>query len=319
MKNLKLYDNNIKKRIGAFTLSLVMGVTGLGFTRCSKQNDISGSKEITYSVEKDENQIEYEQNSRIINNCLEQFMETDNEKYAEYDRFIDLNKIDDQDKDKVLIYELNDQENDNYLIDYVYPIREGYFINNLFPSEKMREFIYADKSYKEMTTKTFSDYSLLITPYKYKWSEGIFVKGANKAKVDESIRIEELSGLNGNLYLYYEYIAAAKQDIDAPVEQNEKYNETYGFPERIREGDYIKYQALYVVNDNKLELLANNQTGLGSELENVKSSIKGNLNELIKPISSIKGAESKDFDNSYDFDRYIYGKSYAKIRTRKDS
>ena len=91
----------------------------------------------------------------------------------------------------------------------------------------------------------------------------------------------------------------------------------YGFPESIKEGDYIHYEGLYLANDGKLELLANKQTGIGSDSDNVKESVKGNLDELLKPISSLKNAKpSEEFKNNYQFDKFVYGKSNVKVRVK---
>ncbi len=317
MKNMKVYDENLRKKVGTIALSFVLGVTSLGFTGCSKEKaEDKTSNEIVYIVEKDDEQKECEKDTAILTNSLSQNVNIKNEKFAEYDRYVDLNHLSDLDLDKVNIYEMNNQENDNYLIDYVYTVRDGGYLNTYMPKDTLKQFLKDDVDYDNYTTATFNN-SEMIMPYPYKWAEGIFGNGGNREKTDEAITIEELYGINGNHYLYYDYTVVANQKISAPFEVPQEYIKEYGFPEPIKEGDYIHYEGLYLANNGKLELLANKQTGIGSDSENVKKSLKGNLDDVLKPISSLENAKpSEEFEDNYQFDKFVFGKTNAKVRVR---
>lgn len=317
MKNLKIYDENIRKKVGTIALSFILGVTSLGFTGCSKEKaEDKTSNEIVYTVEKDDEQLEYENDTRILEYSLSQNVDTKDDKIAEYKRYIDLNKLSDLDLTKVNILDINNQQNDNYLIDYVYTARDGGYTNSYMPSEKMKEFMKEDINYDNYSSGLFKGCNRIM-PNEYKWAENIFGNGSNREKTEELITIEELYGINGNHYVHYEYTSIAKQKIDAPFEVPQDYIKEYGFPESIKEGDYIHYEGLYVVDNGKLELLADKQTGIGSDNDNVKESLKGNLDDVLKPISSLENAKpSETFENNYQFDKFVFGKTNAKVRVR---
>ena len=65
MKNLKVYDKNIRKKVGTIVLSIVLGATSIGLSGCSKEKtEKPVSNEIVYTVEKDDEQLEYEKDTR---------------------------------------------------------------------------------------------------------------------------------------------------------------------------------------------------------------------------------------------------------------
>lgn len=315
MKNLKVFEENLKKKVGVIVLSLALGTSAAVMTGCSKDNgEESASNEIVYTVEKTDELEAYEKDTRILVYPLSQNVKIKNNDVAEYDRYIDLSVLSDEDLEKINIVQPGRDFQDNYLVDYVYTVRDGGYTNNIFPKEPMKSTLREDIDYATYTRATFNGAEMTL-PNPYKWAEKIFGHGSNEEKTDEAITIEELYGVNGNHYLYYDYMVSAKQKIDAPFITDQDYIKKYGFAESIKEGDYIHYQGIYLAKDGKLELLANKQTGMGSDSDNVKETIKGNFDELMKPISSLENAEgSQTFENSYSFDRFVFGYTNEKVR-----
>ena len=142
MKNLKIYDKNLRKKVGTIALSFVLGITSIGFNGCSKEKEKeTTSNEIVYTVEKDDEQLEYEKDTRVLGYPLSQNVTLKSNDTAEYNRYIDLNKLSDLDLENVNILDLNNTSDDNYLIDYIYTVRDGGYTNTYMPSKKMKEFI----------------------------------------------------------------------------------------------------------------------------------------------------------------------------------
>ena len=318
MNNLKIYEKNLKKKVGAIALSVVLGVTTLGMTGCTKETKVATS-DVVYTVEKTEAQKEYEKCSRIISfKPLVDNIDIVDKDFANYDRVVDLSIISDNLPNSI---ETNDdlfEDDSEYLKDYVYIIRDGGFVNHVFKKDKTKEFLEDGKDYDTFTTATFKGNGNFVLPNPYKWSENKFSPGASETYADEIIKLEELYGVNGNRYLHYEYIICARKDI-TEFDADKKYIEKYGLPEQIKEGDYIDYEAIYYVNDkNELTLLADKQTGIGSDCDNVKNEVKGNLDEVFKPISALgKDKKSQEFSDSTEFEKFVFGIEDNKSKVRK--
>ena len=129
-----------------------------------------------------------------MNYPLSQNLNLKNNDVAEYDRYIDLNKLSDLDLENVNILDLNNQNDDNYFIDYIYTVRDGGYTNTYMPSEKMKEFLKEGINYDNYSEGLFRG-SQRIMPNKYKWAENIFGNGSNREKTEEAITIEELYGI----------------------------------------------------------------------------------------------------------------------------
>ena len=296
MNNLSVYKDNFRKRAGAIVLTVMVAVTSFGINDCARHPKHTSN---VYTVKKTEQQIHQEDDCHITKygRVFGKIDKVD-EKYAYYDRVVDLNTISDSLPNSIF----TDLKN---MKDYVYTVREGGFVNHLFVKNKTKSFMLDDIDYDVYTTAAFRRYGNFILPDAYKWAENIITPGSNEKDIDEVIRLEELSSISGNKYLLYDYVMVARNDISKSF-VNEEYIEQYGMPQSIKEGDFIRYKALFYVNDNNLILLACKQSGIGSNCNNVKDENVGNFEEIIKPISILDQDRKKQkFNNNDEFIKYI--------------
>ena len=158
----------------------------------------------------------------------------------------------------------NDTKNSNYMYKLKMPQTAGY------PEETV-EYLYPNKSItvvdnpvqliKEegsiiMTPGTLIAYRKMIIPDRYKENEEKFKRPYLQ---NSKIKYIELKDQNNKDYLYYEFDMEFTKDY---VAKDSKAT--------ILKGDKVKYQALYMKDDqNKMILLADNQSGIGSKDKNV--------------------------------------------------
>lgn len=170
----------------------------------------------------------------------------------------------------------NDTKNSNYMYKLKMPQTAGY------PEETV-EYLYPNKSItvvdnpvqliKEegsiiMTPGTLIAYRKMIIPDRYKENEEKFKRPDLQ---NSKIKYIELKDQNNKDYLYYEFDMEFTKDY---VAKDSKAT--------ILKGDKVKYQALYMKDDqNKMILLADKQSGIGSKDKNVIEQTKGNLNLVL--------------------------------------
>ena len=299
MKNFKTSYNNVKKSLGAISLSIVLGTMSMGgLTGCSKDNKYESEYSSTiYNVQKSDDQRAQEKKG--ITTLASKFDIVDSD-YSRYDRYIDFNEI---------ISDINMGYDYTYNnIDYVYPVKTGNFKSHFFEDDKIKSFENENRDYITMSNGTFRAHSNFVLPDSIKWAEKKFGNGKNENSTDELIEIEHLLGANGNVYMHYEYTVSATKDIETNGYFDSNYIEKYGLPRDIKKGDYIHYESLcmYDKDNNKFIRLADKQTGIGSNSKNVKKAVLGNYDQVIKPITLLnEKSNDKTFDTNQEFKNYV--------------
>jgi len=307
MKNINIYEKNLKKKVSLVALSLMLGVSSLGLTGCkSKTVD---NDEVVYAVEKDKYMREIDDERRILNINDRRVLSDSNMFQREYQYFVDLNMLDDR------IYSsywwndlsgLSDEElaETNYMKEYVYPVRSGVFVDGI--STKFRN----DKKNDKILESEFSvvnDHFNIIIPDSYKWAEDLILDGEGFA--DSTIEAHELYGSNGNKYLYYEYnidfVEGIPTGLYERINESGEFSQKYGTQLNISSGESINHKALYICNNDKFIPIYVHQTGLGSECENVQKELKGDISKILIPISQLDNKESKLFKSDDDFEKFL--------------
>lgn len=292
MKNLKVYEENLKKKAGVIVLSLALGTSAGTMTGCSKDKGEYQNK-VTYTVE----------DANIDHKVILDYP-------AGVDRVADI-------KDDVVIekyVDYNNIDSEREGIDYVYTLREAHLTS---------KELFNGKG-KAMTAATFSHDNNIMIPNCYKWAESYFGEGFIKPISDINYNIYELKGLDGNYYIDYEYNIKFKKDINLPGGVSYLYDRepyiTYGDQEPIKKDDELNYKALYKVNynqeANKIEFvtLADQFTGMGEDSENIKNEVKNNYSSAYKDISTLGMKESKEFSNILDMEFDLYENHNSKVR-----
>ena len=144
-----------------------------------------------------------------------------------------------------------------------------------------------------MTKGTFNSfYSNLVLPDCYGYVS------PTSYLLNTSLRYKDFVGFNNNdEYQYVEAKLVVKKDIIRP-----------DVPGKIlRKGDEMSSRAFYVKRGNEVYLLAYEQTGVGSDCENVKDKTCGNIDDLLISLEimmdadrNITTSEAIDFVNNYD-------------------
>ena len=300
MKNTKIYKDNIKKQIGAVVLSVSLGVASFGLTGCAKTDDKKNIQDITtsqvvYSVEKSEYEKKLDKELRIITNTtVSNHMDIVDEDTASYDKYIDI----------------EDMVNRTWKTqELVYTVRQGKFKSGNFLEEITNNDVYGPALFKYN--------SLIVVPNDYQWIGKLFGEGFHESYADAELNLRELKGIYNNHYLLYEYKVTAKKDMSVPY-MSEEDIQKYGEQKPLYEGDYIFHQALYIVQDGELKLLANKQTGIGADNDNVKNGVLNNFDEIINNIDELAYAkESQSFVNSYELQNYISEQEYNYLSQNK--
>lgn len=313
MNNLKIYEKNLKKKVGAIALSIVLGVTTLGLTGCSKDAKEETKDNVVYTVEDvidDYNVLDYHTSYAKI------------KKDAVCENYVDLNQLPDCSATSIMTGDMvgmSEEElaNTNYKLDYVYPVRElklssGGVIENI------------GTGYTSMTTATFRHDRAIIIPDCYKWAENYFGSGFDSYLSTINYTLQELKGINGNYYVNYDFNIEFNEDINVPggitFDASNEFYQKYGTQKSIKEGDSLNYKALYIMrydqDNNKIfDLLADEQTGMGSDSENVQLKVKHNYGNVYKNIESLdRNNESKEFSSMDEFEDFIFDK--RKVKTR---
>ena len=289
MNNIKLYEKNLKKRVGALALSIALGATSFGITGCvnDKQNDSKNN--IKYTVEEGNNRPEY-----IINYSSSLLSRAKSNDDAVYENYVNLSNL--------AIDDINDLEND---IDYVYPTRSLKLSNSIKDSFGMEYAAFPTGVFKWSRDK--------IVPDSYRWAENYFGEEFNNNLSTIKFSIDELKSNNDNYYVNCDLNITFDKDIDIPngikYLDNNNFYETYGMQKPIKKGDKLNYKALYLLDydengNKKLILIADEQTGIGSDCDNIKNNVKHNYNDVFKSLSSIE-IESKTFSNEEEFEEYL--------------
>lgn len=324
MKNLKLYENNIKKRIGAIVLSVVLGATTLGLSGCAKESKDDSKEQVTYTVE-DANKDNY--SGSIFDLSPFYASHTTKDKDAVYENYVDLRELPEGSATSMGTSDMLDMTEEelnatNYKIDYVHSVRE---LN--LSSAGLIENIGTE--YKAMGPATFRkkrDY--LIVPDCYKWAEDCFNEGFNENLSTINYSVEELKGINGNIYVNLDFNITFKKDIAVP--KNYLYNsdtefcQKYGIQKPIKKGDTLSYQVLHLISSDGIKftknnitfhLLADEQTGMGADSDNVVNGLKHNYNDVYKSISSLgREKEDKTFNNMDEFEDFVFYPEKTKSR-----
>lgn len=314
MNNLKIYEKNYKKKTAAIMISLVLGMTStLGLSGCKKQEE--SDNQVVYTVPKNSRGTSTEVD--ILTGSAEMHLKETNKKQQEYKYVVDLNKLEDDTYSYYYILgkhtNLSDEElkKTNYKKDYLYSVRSGIFVDNLrtkFTNDLKGEDTISEGWSRGNTT--------LIVPDSYKWAEKLLLNYYTNA--DTTIIIDELHGHNGNNYVYYECKIEFPRDIKGEIKVDEEFYEKYGWQRGINKGDTIHYKALYLVVKDELKVIASEQTGIGSDCDNVKKELKGNINEIMMPISELgNDKKSKEFENYDEFRDYIDSEGIAQKKLTK--
>ncbi|MBQ2639860.1 MAG: hypothetical protein IJF92_03765 [Bacilli bacterium] len=311
-KNVKLRMKNIKNSLGAVSLSIVLGTMSLGgLTGCSKDGKFKSDYSSTvYSVDKSDDQKAFE-NIRFINSDYDSNENKIDDKYANYDRYIDFNKI------KKFVDFGYDYTNKN--LDYVYPYKTCNYQSHNFEKDKIKTFKNGNRKYSTMSTAMFIGNGVMYLPRSLKWAEDKFGPVLHDHNVDQLVEMEYLAGANGNLYMHYEYTVAARKRMNAPGNVDGSYIKKYGLPKDIKKGDYIHYEALYLYNPEKSKFITicDKQTGIGSKEINVTEKVFNNYDDVIKPITNKKEkSESESFDSNTEFKEFIYDKGQVKQKVK---
>ena len=312
MKNLKVNFKNMRKRLGAVGLSVVLSTVGIGgLSGCSKDGKFKSDYSSTvYTVEKSDDQKAFE-NIRFVASDHDSNGNKIDDKYANYDRYIDFNKIK---KFVDLGYDYTHQN-----LDYVYPYKTCNYKNHEFERDKIKTFKNDNRDYSTMSPAMFVGNGVMYLPKSLKWAEDKFGPVLHDHSIDQLIEMEYLAGANGNLYMHYEYTVAARKRMNAPGNVDGSYIKKYGLPKDIKKGDYIHYEALYLYNAEKSKFITicDKQTGIGSKEINVTEKVFNNYDEVIKPITKKKEeSKSEFFDSNTEFKEFVYDKGQVKQKVK---
>ena len=141
-----------------------------------------------------------------------------------------------------------------------------------------------------MTKGTFSSFfNDLVFPDRYSYVSPI------SSSINTSLERKDFIGFNNDVYQYVEAKLEVNKDI---MRDNYK---------ALKKGDKMASRALYAKRGNKVYLLAYEQTGVGSDCENVKEKTCGNIDELLVNLGVIMDSdqdmtmsEAIDFIDNYD-------------------
>ena len=326
MKNLKVYDN-LKTKAGTVALSLMLGTTSLGITGC-ELNDENFESHPLYIVEKADKQLHFEEKHNYIKKLAKSgdHIYVDSFKTANCKYYVDLGILDEDIKsynrgqaeektEKSIIdegYEYNkDLKNDGYYKkDFLYQVRHMNFSTSYDSIQVNKGLIDQEE---------FLSKCAIVIPDSYKYlleNEAVYKTIGGNFK--GTLSYTELYSISGTRYFVYETSISAKKDIIVPFSFARDYINEYGIQKRIKKGDKITYKALYEIKpDNKLNLIADQQEGIGSNCENVTEKVKNNFNKIYRPIAEINNDDrSNEYNNTDEMYQDIY-KATIRKRTNK--
>ena len=179
-----------------------------------------------------------------------------------------------------------------------------------------------------MTTRTFRQNNNIPIPNCYKWEENYFGIGFNENISTIKYSIQELEGIYGNEYVYYDFNITFNDVINVPSSKalglSKEQRNKYGMQKSIKKGDFLNYKAIFikrVKSDGNyyFELIANSYSGMGEDCNNIKNEIKNNLDKVYKTISTRKDnndEKSKKFNNKKDLKTYILNNNNDKAKVK---
>ena len=296
MKNLEFNKEIFRRKVAPISLVVIMGVSMLGFTSCSKKEDTS---KVKYVVEKSKKDKQQEKHDSVLSNyevILSPSTEN-NKNYAEYDHYIDLGKLN---IDEHLYRYISNHNTIGKDKEFVYPVGHLNYTTSMVDGVKLDS--------GAVTSSYFKTYSSIIWPDSLEWARKYYDDSNmyfNKAVTGQfvgEICLTEYRSLTGETYIYQESRLDIKNDI------REKYLTMYDYDaDDLNKDDYILNKSLYKINnDNSLVLIANKQEGVGSDSENVKGSIVNDLDTIFKPLSSLKYDENIEFSDKDELEDYLY-------------
>lgn len=310
MKDIK---RNLKRRAGLFAISTMIGISTLA--GCTKKEAEINMDNVSFYVENFDRSISSHDSVGYVNADIRYNLANYNS--AVFTKYIDLSTLPEYTPNTVsTVNNFNPEEKellgDSYSTDYVYPLTELKATNNQIVAET--GYVgFAEGLFRQIDAKE------MVSPDSYKWAEDYYRTGRHSNSCCISVKIEELAGVYGNYYVNLEYDVKFLKDVNVPngvtyVAGNSFY-ETYGIQKPIYEGDTMSYKAIYLVQNNEnntkeYKLVANEQTGLGSDCENV-STIMNNYSEVYKEIGLTEDGVIK-FDNMQEFKDYIIDQSVEK-------
>lgn len=266
MNNFKLYGNNLKKKVGAITLSFTVGLSSFAFLGCNLVD--AATDKAVYKVKKTEKQKDidkvYDESSDKYNgfNCL-----NGNNDYREYDHYIDF-------------------DGDSLNVEYVYPVASLKYTTNKSVDSKKRSVI---------SPEFFIEESNLVIPYSMKWFNDYFndpKSYENNKLLRGNMKLIEYKDLNGQRYLYKRSQVKIMDDL------NHKYTKeelNYGSDAKLKKGDIIRTEVLYKYSkDNSLKVIAYGRSGVGSGFYNEKEAKYRNIYDCFIPVSYVE-EKSKTF------------------------
>lgn len=296
--------NNICIRLKAIVLSIIICSTSIGLEGCSNKKEMV---ETTYSVENAIEKKDIIEYAPAIASFAKRKKDIEIKYYIDFNQLKDTPKVAIKTEDMI---KMTDEElkKSNYNKDYVYPIREL-----KLTSESIIKNI--NSGYTTMTPRTFRQNNNIPIPNCYKWAENYFGIGFNENISTIKYSVQELEGIYGNEYVYYDFNITFNDVINVPNSKafglNEEQRNKYGMQKPIKKGDFLHYKALFIKRldnegNNYFELLANSYSGMGEDCDNIKNELKSNLDNVYKTISTIKDdKQSKTFNNKNELENYI--------------
>ena len=282
MNNVKIYENNIKKKVGAIALSFALGVSS--FAVLGTSNVEASTNKAVYKVKKTEKQ---KNSDKIYDETSDKYNGFDhslaNSDYREYDHYIDF-------------------DGDNLTVEYVYPVASLKYTTNKNANPEKRTVV---------SPEFFIEESNLVIPDSMKWFNKYFSDPKsyeNNKLLRGNMKLIEYKDLNGQRYLYKRSQVKIMGDLDHEYTKEEL---NYGSDARPKKGDIIRNEVLYKYNkDNSLEVIAYGRAGVGSGFYNEEESKHRNIYDCFIPVNYIE-EKSKVFDDEelfIDFVRENNGK-----------
>ena len=267
--------NYINKSIIPLTTALIISMVTSGCAkRQNKVIDLINEEDycedlISLSAPKSFISDLIDDNTKLNMIDAKKYFEEINTKYIQYIYALDLSKMN-----------FNNTDDNNY-IDFLY-ITNGQTFNSSF-----KETMF-DSNKIHKPDYFFNENMHIIIPEDYSYINDIL----NTDKVIKEIKMYELKGFSKNYYFYYETSITFNEDI--------RYGNSI-----IHKGDNLTNKSLYIYNNSSMLLIANNQTGLGSDSENVINNIMGNLDDGFLSLKEYGLTESKYFDTQGNLNSYI--------------
>ena len=267
MSNVKIYKKNLMKKVGAVTLSMIMGTSFFAFTGCNNKHD---SDKVIYKVKKTEQEKYYDiLYSSHYNNNESDIIENVN-KYKEYDHFLNL-------------------DND---IEYIYPIDS---IN--YTTSENKDL---SKECNNVKPEFFINNSFFIIPDDMKWFKKYLNNPdsyTNDKLLNGDIKLIEYRGDSEQKYLYQESQVTVMKDISDKDEKGHTFS--------LKKGDYFKNIVLYKTNDyTDMEVIAYGKDGKGAKFLSDDNSNYNDIFDVYIPIHYVDD-ESKYFKSEEEFKDYL--------------